>query len=731
MNTSELIDRSLFYSLRKQWEKALDFAEQALAKDPKSFLAHKRLSLCLWYTDKKEEAIASMHKSLEFYPEFASAHYNLACFYAQQEDKEKMLHHLNQAIALEEYTDYHQMAKDDRDFRGYRKDDDFLAIVNANNEKEDLIIATLSGEDYEAISNLLLKIEREIPVSIIEWEDYYGDDETTLPYLLASKWDKISEEALFHVFKIVSQNLDAEDFTGLVPLCHAIKNRIPANYNNFFIEAWKNKYSYIDAKHLSRLDRNFLTLIAELPVEIITDVIVWALNSHGKDALEDYEELCAIALQDLPENHEAHDALINSIDTLMHDNQYQDENISDKKQRLVLSIAPPPLKYPEGIEGFRDKLQFKFKQDHPYHIINGAAGLARHHDFIHLVKPRLPEIANLANLNILSPELRLQAISEVLAKIGSKEEIALLSPCLQDKSYQLLKTVGQLFYEHEIVAEEASEAVDYLIASTQIEDIDAYELHDIIVALRWFKDERITDILLNFLDYERELVAREALKGLGTQKAEKAIPKIINQFKSGYPQCVSAAAQALNDIGGIAHLELEKRSNFDIVMARAQKSPRWATRALPYFNIKGMDTDLIALLKTNKENEAYVHITKAIAQRGTQTIFPDLLAIGLDMFNSRNIGGRNFVLMFNTIIRNTSDILNEEVMNQCKEVLVNTDTEDITAFINILERDGDYARLKYPNEEEQTIMDVFVKKYAETLENSDLINVLFTAKYYS
>ncbi|TCI84857.1 hypothetical protein [Tenacibaculum sp. M341] len=144
-----------------------------------------------------------------------------------------------------------------------------------------------------------------------------------------------------------------------------------------------------------------------------------------------------------------------------------------------------------------------------------------------------------------------------------------------------------------------------------------------------------------------------------------------------------------------------------------------------------MDTDLIALLKTNKENEAYVHITKAIAQKGTQTIFPDLLAIGLDTFNSRNIGGRNFVLMFNTIIRNTTDNLNEEIINQCKEVLVNTDTEDITAFRNILERDGDYARLKYPNEEEQTIIDAFVKQYAETLENNDLINVLFTAKYYS
>lgn len=55
MNTNELIDRSLFYSLRKQWNKALDFAEQALTKDPESFLAHKRLSLCLWYTDKKKK----------------------------------------------------------------------------------------------------------------------------------------------------------------------------------------------------------------------------------------------------------------------------------------------------------------------------------------------------------------------------------------------------------------------------------------------------------------------------------------------------------------------------------------------------------------------------------------------------------------------------------------------------------------------------------------------------
>ncbi|WP_299834078.1 hypothetical protein [uncultured Tenacibaculum sp.] len=37
----------------------------------------------------------------------------------------------------------------------------------------------------------------------------------------------------------------------------------------------------------------------------------------------------------------------------------------------------------------------------------------------------------------------------------------------------------------------------------------------------------------------------------------------------------------------------------------------------------------------------------------------------------------------------------------------------------------------YYNEEEQTIIDAFTKQYAETLENSDLINVLFTAKYYS
>ena len=76
---------------------------------------------------KHKEAILSHEKAIEIDPESANAYYNLACCYALQNNLEKSLEKLSQAINLD--SQCREDAKTDTDFDQIRSDRRFQDLI--------------------------------------------------------------------------------------------------------------------------------------------------------------------------------------------------------------------------------------------------------------------------------------------------------------------------------------------------------------------------------------------------------------------------------------------------------------------------------------------------------------------------------------------------------------------------------------------------------------------------
>ena len=718
MTVNELLERALHSSYRQQWDKALEYAQRAVEKEPDNFLTCKRLGLALWYSDRKEEAIAMMKKSVDLNPEFASAYYNLACFYANEGRKAEMLLHLQKAIDLDEFTDYREMAEEDEDFEGFLDDDDFLEIIEAERKESNKLAEIFASGDYGMISQTILQLDQEIPVKAVDWEAY-GDE--SISELIKNNGAKLSEEALLYLFRIVSFNESIDYFEGFSALLETLKAKKDGAFDDLLIQAWKGRYKYTDPGHLGSIDYQMLDSIKQLPVEKVAEIALWGLRSHGQDALRDYENLNAIALEKLPEPHPLRAELVELVDNYLHGDIYKGEAFDVRQRRIRIALAPPPVEHDPNSGDSWAYEKAALAHFHPASVINAASRLVIQKDpaLVDLVRKDLQKICDFAIDPGLPAELRVSAVKDIIGRLGDKKAIAAVAPALRDKSVKLLEAIGEVMHKAGVVSPEAKVAVDCLIKEADREELDNYDLYDLICALRWFKDERVVEALLSALNKGNEAVRREALRGLGIQKAVMAIPQIVMQLREGSPQCVSAAAKCLHEIGGEAWQALEDKSNYEKVLSAAKKHPRWSMEALIYFRHERVNDDLIKLLKKNKEFDAFPYLAKGIAAKATELNIPELIQIGLDRYQAENIGGRHFVEIFRSIARRGQAPVHESVLDEVKEILSGSDKGDLRDFVADLKYDGKYANVSAPSEAERESEEKFAEVYAQALKAID------------
>ncbi|WMJ75540.1 hypothetical protein RCC89_20605 [Cytophagaceae bacterium ABcell3] len=713
MTVHELLDRALFYSYRKQWDKALEYAQQAVGSAPDDFLAYKRLSLALWNTNRKEEAVEILEKSIELNPEFASAYYNMACYQALNNNKKDMLVNLKKSIQLDEYTDYCKMAKEDEDFKSYWNDKDFGEVVESKKPNRRLLKEIFASENYELISNTLLKIDNEIPTGAVTWSSDDGDD--SISTLLESKADKLRVDSLLYLYQITTMNESIEEFDGLSTLINTLHSKLTDTFEDILIDTWKNKSDNNDERR--NVKYCLLNAMEELPVNKMAEISLWGLKSYGKSAIKDYEDLVAISLEKLPEQHLLRTELVNLLYDYLFTEAPEHKTFEEKQYSVKITLEPPPITIDYSQKGDWLYEKAALSHFHPVHVINGACQLAiqRNPALVNLVREKLPDICKI----ILNPEidldLRTTAVKDIIKKLGNKKIAVSLSPTLHEKSPMFLEAIGELLHYHNIMPEESKVAVSYLIDAYK--EADEYYMYDIICALRWYKDQRVVPLLVQQLDKNYEALRREAIIGLGIQQATSAIPELVKQLTEGSGQCISAAAKSLSAIKGDALSELKDTVIYNKVLEAAKQNPRWATEALAYFDVPGITDDLLNLLINNKEYEATVHLANGLAKRGTERVFPELLQIGLDRHKGKTIGERYFVKIFRSIARRLGTPSDEESLKNTKDIVAKCDRQDLNDFINSMNADAKYAFLKEPTETEKTAEENFAKIYASAFKS--------------
>lgn len=378
MTNNELIDRALFESYKGNWDKAFNYSKEAIENDPLDCLTQKRHALALWHLEQKDEAITHMKKSVELKPDFASAHYNLACFFAQQQNKPEMLAHLQKAIDCDDYTDYQEMAEEDEDFDDYHDDEDFTAIIDADRKELKTLNSLLLGNDYVAISNAILQIEKTIPIHNVDLISSYEKD--TISDFLEVKSEHLSDESLFYLFKIVFANLEVDYFDGLPYLLQELQLRLNDHFDDLLISHWKDRHSDSESYDLSNFDFHVFQYLKKIDVSKSAKTIIWGLNKHGKDTFPYCEETIAYLLRHLPQGNLNRPALIGTIDTVLHEDQNKLDSLATREERLRVILPPSGLEYPEESNDPFINAKTEISDYHPYYVLKGLETLIRTND---------------------------------------------------------------------------------------------------------------------------------------------------------------------------------------------------------------------------------------------------------------------------------------------------------------------------------------------------------------
>jgi hypothetical protein len=330
-------------------------------------------------------------------------------------------------------------------------------------------------------------------------------------------------------------------------------------------------------------------------------------------------------------------------------------------------------------------------------------------EIVKLAGESVPKLCGFVLDQSLPVDIRIDAVG-VIEKLGDSRSAALLVPALsEERSPKLLEGIGKVLHQFNIFPDEAKTAVDYLAEALHEQKKGSYELYDYIVAIGWFQDQRVADILVSQLDDTLEANRREALKGLGVRKGVTAIPEIVKQLREGSSQCVSAAAAALYAIGPEGQKELGNEENYQYVLKKAEQSPRYAIKALNYFTLDRVNDDLLRFFKTTGEYEAIEPLARGLAERGREEIIPELVSLGLDRYKGGERSGRFYIMIFRSIARTHSEGPDAGILNEVKEILSRGEKDDILEFARDLERDAKYAELHEPAGKEE----VSEQKYAE------------------
>ncbi|MBD3277919.1 MAG: hypothetical protein GF388_06445 [Candidatus Aegiribacteria sp.] len=136
------------------YDNAIKKAEEALESSPKLSRAHKYIGLALFFKGDSINAIKHLKLACEINPKYASSWFNLACIYAQTEQKSLMMHALGEAIVwgLREYTvDYREKALNDPDFAYYLHDEEFMALCSPVPEDIEQVYRALNLWEFDDV----------------------------------------------------------------------------------------------------------------------------------------------------------------------------------------------------------------------------------------------------------------------------------------------------------------------------------------------------------------------------------------------------------------------------------------------------------------------------------------------------------------------------------------------------------------------------------------------------
>jgi len=693
-SVAELIDRSLFESRHGRWAQALEHADQALAQEPGHALAHKRRGLALWHLGQRDEGVLALVRSTQLAPDFASAHYNLACCYAQLERREDMLRALRRAIALS--TDYVDKARRDADFEEFEDDEEFLALTRPDGEAAQDLQRVFEGDDLAAIADRLGRLGDAIPLAAVDWEDEgEGGD---LSGVLERHARDLDVEVLAKVYRVVATRVFADlyDFDGWTELHRALRDRDPEGFAALLVKCWRERYQQLDAGHLGTIEEVMLEELEALPGGTKAQLVLEGLRSHGPDALADHRALCASALADLGDAPLT-SQLVDAVDRVLHGSTYLDDDPATRRRRVVRALPPPPLRIPEDTEDRWAWQRLSLQSDHPVQVLQGARQLSiqRDAEARALLLQHLDSIVELALDESLADDPRITAVS-VLQRVGSVETLRRLVPALDARSPKLLDKLGEVLHQHGVPFD--AEAAASVLSARLHEASDWSEEHDVIHALRWFVTPTATRLLLDATAHRREAVRREALHGLGYHAPDEAIDTLATQLVEGSGQCVAAAATALSRYGTErAQAILRDEERYQRVLARAKAEARWVTAALPCFQVPSVSADLFALFCTTSEHEAFDVLAAGISAHPREELLLELVRFGLDTYRLQGRPGRYLVEIARAAVAAHPEGPGDAVREGLVALLTQADAQAIADLCGKADRDCRYATERAPD----------------------------------
>ncbi len=121
--------------LRGQALRAMEHYQDAIAPlqrsaeaDPENINAYLALGWCYKRIGRLDAAIQSLEEAIEFAPDEAILHYNLACYWSLCKNKQFAIQFLSQAFELDGH--YRELAAEEADFDTIREDPEFQMLTN-------------------------------------------------------------------------------------------------------------------------------------------------------------------------------------------------------------------------------------------------------------------------------------------------------------------------------------------------------------------------------------------------------------------------------------------------------------------------------------------------------------------------------------------------------------------------------------------------------------------------
>ncbi|MBD3278404.1 MAG: tetratricopeptide repeat protein [Candidatus Aegiribacteria sp.] len=161
---NEVTDESEYLLLNGRFDKAIEKANEALEAYPEHPRAYKCMGLARFFQGDSDSALELLEKACSLNPEYASGWFNLACVYARNGKRNKMLKALEEAILWgyrHHLVDYREKALRDADFQQYKDDASFQALCNPVPDDIKLVYMYIREWDYDgAISKGIELLEK-------------------------------------------------------------------------------------------------------------------------------------------------------------------------------------------------------------------------------------------------------------------------------------------------------------------------------------------------------------------------------------------------------------------------------------------------------------------------------------------------------------------------------------------------------------------------------------------